>query len=348
MSPSLAPAIRLRPRRFTGNEAQARTLIAQRAIDLAMTVAGTEWRLTLEPALEAPPVGTDAWRVEAQWAGAPFVLDFPSSVGRAWVAARFPDLDLPSLPPAFAGATLEETVSDVLDALRALGRGPAQLERLQMVPGVEPASLPHRFALTLAGGEQVIHAALATDSLGLMLAAGLFSPLPPQANGLDEDALPIVLRAEIGRSTVEAGLLSSLSVRDVLLIEQSWVGQSGELLLARDGQGLRVRCEDTQLIVTQAFSEIGSNMPATEPALQDAAPAAVDSIPVQVVFDLGERSFTLGELRNLQPGQTLDLGKPLATAVNIRANGALIGYGELVEVDGRLGVSIATLAEKRP
>ncbi len=55
--------------------------------------------------------------------------------------------------------------------------------------------------------------------------------------------------------------------------------------------------------------------------------------------------MTLSEIRLLQPGQVLDLGKPLASAVNIRANGTLIGLGELVEIDGRLGVSVAMLAE---
>ncbi|WP_218122604.1 FliM/FliN family flagellar motor switch protein [Propionivibrio dicarboxylicus] len=62
------------------------------------------------------------------------------------------------------------------------------------------------------------------------------------------------------------------------------------------------------------------------------------------MFDLGERSITLGELKALRAGQVLELDRPLGTLVNVRANGRLIATGELVDIDGRLGVSIATLA----
>lgn len=92
-------------------------------------------------------------------------------------------------------------------------------------------------------------------------------------------------------------------------------------------------------------------MPMRETALQiqddDAQPAPIDSIPVLLVFDLGERSMTLGDLKAVQVGQVLELDRPLGTFVNLRANGRLIGTGELVEIDGRLGVSIATLAATR-
>ena len=54
-------------------------------------------------------------------------------------------------------------------------------------------------------------------------------------------------------------------------------------------------------------------------------------------------------LRRLQPGETFDLQKPLASGpVMIRANGALLGTGSLVEVDGRVGVTIATLGKTQP
>lgn len=87
-------------------------------------------------------------------------------------------------------------------------------------------------------------------------------------------------------------------------------------------------------------------MPAVSSA--DEAPAngtaaALDALPVRLSFDLGDVALTVAQLRALQPGQTLDLGHPLAGAVRIRANGALVGEGDLVEIDGQLGVSIRNL-----
>ena len=70
---------------------------------------------------------------------------------------------------------------------------------------------------------------------------------------------------------------------------------------------------------------------------------AADRIPVRLTFDLGERSLTVAELRELKPGYTFDLGRDVRRAVSIRAQGQLIGEGELVEIDGTLGVAITML-----
>ncbi|MFC4275306.1 type III secretion system cytoplasmic ring protein SctQ [Achromobacter aloeverae] len=78
------------------------------------------------------------------------------------------------------------------------------------------------------------------------------------------------------------------------------------------------------------------------------AAGALDAIPVRLGFDLGARGMPLGEVRRLRPGQTLVLDREVAAApVAIRANGRCIGHGELVDIDGRLGVRIIDLRRKR-
>ncbi|HTJ98569.1 MAG TPA: type III secretion system cytoplasmic ring protein SctQ [Bordetella sp.] len=70
----------------------------------------------------------------------------------------------------------------------------------------------------------------------------------------------------------------------------------------------------------------------------------VDRIPVRLVFDLGEQSMPLGELRRLRPGEFFDLQRRIdAGPVHIRANGTLIGTAELVDIDGRIGARVLTL-----
>lgn len=76
---------------------------------------------------------------------------------------------------------------------------------------------------------------------------------------------------------------------------------------------------------------------------QTGAFGALDRLLMRVAFDVGERTMTLGELQALQEGQVIELGQPLSTAVSIRVNGSLVGTGELVEVDGRLGVSVTSI-----
>ena len=46
----------------------------------------------------------------------------------------------------------------------------------------------------------------------------------------------------------------------------------------------------------------------------------------------------------LGPGHVFDLGRELRRAVIIRANGKVIGEGELVDVDGQIGVAVLSLA----
>ena len=53
--------------------------------------------------------------------------------------------------------------------------------------------------------------------------------------------------------------------------------------------------------------------------------------------------LSLAQLKALQPGQTLALQRPAQEYVTIRANGMPIGTGQLVDIDGRLGVAVGSL-----
>ncbi|WP_028605256.1 type III secretion system cytoplasmic ring protein SctQ [Ottowia thiooxydans] len=92
------------------------------------------------------------------------------------------------------------------------------------------------------------------------------------------------------------------------------------------------------LIVIQAWSPVMP--PETHPST---SATSLDGVPIRLSFDLGEVTLTVAEVRALQPGQAISLMRPLAGAVRIRANGAQVGEGDLVEIDGQLGVSIRAL-----
>ena len=73
---------------------------------------------------------------------------------------------------------------------------------------------------------------------------------------------------------------------------------------------------------------------------------AFDDVSVTLSFDLGSRTVQLKEAKRLKPGQTFDLGHPVTGAVYIRLNGGLVGRGELIEIDGRLGVSVLSISHR--
>jgi type III secretion protein Q len=68
---------------------------------------------------------------------------------------------------------------------------------------------------------------------------------------------------------------------------------------------------------------------------------------MRISFDLGERHLTLRELAGVAPGYIFDLGLAPERAVNLRVNGVRIGEGELVEIDGRIGVAITRITPPR-
>src|SRR5262245_39993836 len=63
-------------------------------------------------------------------------------------------------------------------------------------------------------------------------------------------------------------------------------------------------------------------------------------IPVQIVAVLGKKSVTVKDVVSLRMGQVVELHRLPNEAIDLVANGKLIAKGELVEIDGRLGVRI--------
>lgn len=73
----------------------------------------------------------------------------------------------------------------------------------------------------------------------------------------------------------------------------------------------------------------------------------ISQIPVQLSFDVGEKTLSFNEVRQLRPGSVLELGKSLPEIIQIRSQHRLIGTGELVEINGRVGVRILNLFNKK-
>lgn len=68
-------------------------------------------------------------------------------------------------------------------------------------------------------------------------------------------------------------------------------------------------------------------------------------IPVQVTVELGQTRLRIEELIALRAGAILDLDRRAGEPVDLRIQGHLVAKGEVVLVDGGLGVQITSLAE---
>ncbi|MFH1829438.1 MAG: FliM/FliN family flagellar motor switch protein [Pseudomonadota bacterium] len=63
-------------------------------------------------------------------------------------------------------------------------------------------------------------------------------------------------------------------------------------------------------------------------------------VPVNLVAVIGKTTTTVGDLMAAKIGQVIDLGRPPGETVDVVVNGRMIARGELVDMDGQLGVRI--------
>lgn len=79
---------------------------------------------------------------------------------------------------------------------------------------------------------------------------------------------------------------------------------------------------------------------AGESATDDDAPAALEELSLTLAFELGRIALPLGALRSLAPQSILALQSGQPGDIGIFCGGRRVGQGEVVDVDGALGIRI--------
>lgn len=85
--------------------------------------------------------------------------------------------------------------------------------------------------------------------------------------------------------------------------------------------------------------EAASLPPAKGPAFSDPL-SLIGDVKVKLEFVIGETTLSVGDLGKLTAGSAVKLDQDQGSQVSIRLNGADIGFGMLVSVDGAIGVQI--------
>ena len=170
----------------------------------------------------------------------------------------------------------------------------------------------------------------------------------------------VALRLEVGRTRLTRRELHDLVVGDVILFEQFGPRPPfGGPLLLRLGRGaIAAHLDGEGLTVTKGFT-LGvppmapQDSPPPGPAVPRAAPgqpsaepddsatdALLRELPVELVCELGRVSLDGRELLELRPGAVIPIGRPLAGPVDLTVGNRLVARGELVDVEGEIGVRV--------
>lgn len=226
--------------------------------------------------------------------------------------------------------------------------------------------------LTLRGGGHLIatHGRAAAADWLRLLAGGAWQPLLSPFDHFA--ALPLRLPLRLARHRLPHGALAGLRPGDVLRPDRCSFDCNGLGSVTLGGLRASVRYQAPASLIILALEtpmdaphdmnegmsedispDAGRDMAQSPPPAGDAperrrddaaapaiAPAALDQLPATLDIELGSVTLSLGALRALAPGSTLPLAGADPAALAIRCAGRLLGRGEAVDIDGRLGVRI--------
>jgi len=255
--------------------------------------------------------------------------------------------------PALAGATAAILVAAARRQgqapLRVLSSGAAHAILGDLV-AIDPNPVGVTFTVLLDHDAYLAHAFFSRSAL---------QAVPPFE--LDTDALarlgglPIELSIVVAVALTSSDDLAALRPGDALLVGPLSIagdktGFAGSILLAAPGSEVCLRADlgadgrvvlrdgPLPLVVTEEKSEME----------KDALAQAVGQTPLVLRVEVGAVQLTAREWAAVGPGDVIATGKRIGEAVVLRVGSAEVARGELVEIEGEIGVRIVSRTEGSP
>lgn len=321
-------------------------------------LVGIDWQVSLAPVLSVFPRA--GMRFSLEWEGVRCHISLTTN----GIETLLAPLLGPVLVEEIDESLLLAVVQDLLDvAARDWGVAraePVRLLALEHGDGVFPVTFEIR--LVPEDGGDAIVIGLEVEAESVMRIVERLATLPRflQPNLRSWGKLPIPLTLEVGWVDLPLTQLKTLRTQDILLMDGVWhaserVKNEEEASEREDGDTACLRITPLYGVPVRLHPRSGMvalkkicNMeqeplissPSDALGENEFVPPELVDLTVRVTFDLGERKLALRDLGAIEPGYVFDLGMPASRAVNLRVNGVRVGEGELVEIDGRVGVAV--------
>lgn len=166
--------------------------------------------------------------------------------------------------------------------------------------------------------------------------------------------LPSTLHLRIGRATLKPAEIADLAVGDVLVPdafsistsqdgalvgEIDWCSALGQVFVRTN----RAAAEDAWLVRAPNDNLLRSH-PAHVEASVSSEHRSVE-LPITLAVTLGQITLTHAEAQAMLPGSLVKTGIPSGGQVHLMAGGDVVARGELVDIQGELGVRILRVYE---
>lgn len=161
----------------------------------------------------------------------------------------------------------------------------------------------------------------------------------PSDPNLDWEQLQTSLRIELSRQQLTLAELNSLESTDVILLNDNDFLQRQQLRIVLPPH---TYCTGLFNFNNKTLT-INSDWNIMTDQEQKNTIDSLNQVPIQLTFDIGQHTLSFNEIKQLRPGYVIELSTPLPEIVQIRSQNKLLGTGELVDVNGRLGVRLLTI-----
>lgn len=216
-----------------------------------------------------------------------------------------------------AGVAAEVWPLAGLPADRGGAKDPARLmphaEPVRRSAAEDPARLMIYLAVELPAGSMTVVVCVPPD-------LALRAPPPREAPSWSIP-LPVV----VGRCAIPRDAAAALGPRDIVTIDGAL-----ELVLGDGALGLSAAPGAMAAAVATGYVRRDVGLP--------------DEAHLELTVQLGTTRLPLRRITELAVGEIVPLGRPLAGPYEVRVAGQLVGHGELLDVDGELGVRIVSMA----
>lgn len=298
-------------------------------------------RVVWQPQPSAMPMLDCVFRVGAE----KLVLALPHPLVETLIAIVQNDLALPSDPAR--SLLLELALEAWLTRLENLIAQEVQLIRIDQATTQGPY-LELEIACGPLTGNACLFLFSSLDGLvpsAFSMMRKLFGQLPQERRKLSPE-LPVTLAGEIGSLRISVALLRQARTGDALLPDVIPFAR-GQLILTAGTLWVPSHVAGERVILRGPFRQQFhplrcadmTNRPQAQPAMPPSE-ADIDSLEITLVFECGRWPIPLGTLRTINEGHVFELGRTIDGAVDIVANGRVIGHGDIVRVGEQLAIRL--------
>jgi type III secretion system YscQ/HrcQ family protein len=170
-------------------------------------------------------------------------------------------------------------------------------------------------------------------------------------NGPELARVPLWLIARAGSCVMRLAELKLLELRDVIVLDQSSLIHDGrrfggQVMVHVAGSGTHLICHtserglEVESVTSMKEPQMTNGRLSQSPEPRATVPDLAADAPLELSVELARFSLTLGELQRTGPGDVLLTGRAIGEVVTLRVAGTALAEGELVDVEGEVGVRI--------